>query len=75
MGLQAIELFRRMPTRLIDPWTYVCLLNACSHAGLIEEARSIFAEIPVKSQKIYTVMVHRLSESLLSDDSYLCLSL
>ena len=58
MGLKAIELFHRMPTQLIDSWTYVSLLNACSHAGLIEEARVIFGKIPVKTQKIYTVMVH-----------------
>ena len=61
MGLEALELFQRMPKSLLDKWTYVSLLNACSHAGLVDQAREIFLSIPSKTQMIYTVMVSRAS--------------
>jgi pentatricopeptide repeat protein len=57
MGLQAIELYRKMPSELIDEVTYICVLNACSHSGLIDEARSIFRNIEIKTEKIYGTMV------------------
>ena len=58
MGLQAIELYRKMPSELIDEVTYICILNACSHSGLIDEARSIFRNIEIKTEKIYCTMVY-----------------
>jgi pentatricopeptide repeat protein len=57
MGLQAIELYRKMPSELIDEVTYICVLNACSHSGLIDEARSIFRNIETKTDQIYGTMV------------------
>ena len=57
MGLQAIELFEQMPQHLINERTYICALNACSHSGLVDQARAIFSNIPVKTDRIYTVMV------------------
>jgi pentatricopeptide repeat protein len=57
MGIQAIELFRQMPSQFIDNVTYICILNACSHSGLVEEARSIFTNIQIKTEKIYSTMV------------------
>jgi pentatricopeptide repeat protein len=57
MGLQAIELYRKMPSELIDEVTYICVLNACSHSGLIDEARSIFRNIETKTDQIYGAMV------------------
>jgi pentatricopeptide repeat protein len=57
MGLQAIELYRKMPSELINEVTYICVLNACSHSGLIDEARSIFRNIEIKTEKIYGTMV------------------
>ncbi len=57
MGLQAIELYRKMPSELIDEVTYICVLNACSHSGLIHEARSIFRNIETKTDQIYGTMV------------------
>lgn len=58
MGLQAIELYRQMPSELINEVTYICVLNACSHSGLINEARSIFRNIQIKTEKIYGTMVY-----------------
>jgi hypothetical protein len=57
MGIQAIELFRQMPSEYIDEVVFVCALNACSHSGLVNEARSIFINIQNKTEKIYTTMV------------------
>lgn len=57
MGIQAIELYRRMPSDLINEVTYICVLNACSHSGLVDEARIIFKNISIKTDRIYTPMV------------------
>ncbi len=56
MGSQAIEVYRQMPKELMDEVTLICILNACSHSGLVDEARSIFTNIKVKSEQIYTTM-------------------
>ncbi|CAF4388160.1 unnamed protein product, partial [Rotaria magnacalcarata] len=42
MGIQAIEIYRQISLNLIDEITHICILNACSHSGLVQEARSIF---------------------------------
>jgi pentatricopeptide repeat protein len=59
MGIQAVELFRQVRLDMLNEWIYVCVLNACSHSGLIQEAREIFNEIPInqKTNRIYTTMV------------------
>jgi hypothetical protein len=57
MGVQAIKLYSQVPSELIVESTQVCVLNACSHSGLIQEARSIFQNIPIKTERIYTTMV------------------
>ena len=59
-GAEAVELFRKIPLDTIDLWTYTCVLNACSHSGLINEAEEIFSKIPVKdkTERIYTTMVN-----------------
>jgi len=60
MGVQAIELFHQMPSELIREETYnVCVLNACSHSGLVNEARSIFSNINNKTEYIYVTMVNQ----------------
>lgn len=71
MGLEALELFQRMPNSLLDDWTYVSLLNACSHAGLVDQALQIFLRIPSKTQMIYAVMVSRTSFVLLSHPCFI----
>lgn len=57
MGLQSVELFHKMPKELVNEATYICVLNACSHSGLINEARSIFKTIEEKTDRIYTTIV------------------
>jgi hypothetical protein len=59
-GMEAVQLLRRVPIDMIDPWIYVCVLNACSHSGLIKEAQEIFNNIPLKdkTERIYTTMVN-----------------
>lgn len=58
-GEEAIELFYRIPLEMIDDWIYVCVLNACSHSGLIKEGEVIFNRIPQekRAEKIYSSMV------------------
>ena len=57
MGSSAVELFNRMPIELIDEVTSICVLNACSHSGLMDQARSIFSKIDQQTEKISTTMV------------------
>ena len=58
-GKEAIELFNRIPLEMINESIYICVLNACSHSGLIEEGEKIFNMIPdqQRTEKIYTSMV------------------
>jgi len=60
MGNQAIELFRQMPSEFIHEVTYICAVNACSHSGLVDEARSIFKNIQTKTENIYVTMVNHI---------------
>ena len=64
-GRQAVELFHRIPSQFIGDVTYVCVLNACSHSGLVDQARAIFSKIAIKSDIIYTTMVSEISRFLL----------
>ncbi len=68
MGIQAVELFRQVRLDMLNEWIYVCVLNACSHSGLIQEAREIFNEIPInqKTNRIYATMVNHYRFSLSS---------
>jgi len=65
-GKEAIELFDRIPLEMIDNWIYVCVLNACSHSGLIEEGEKIFNMIPQQQRttKIYASMVSNIFSSI-----------
>ncbi|UJR24040.1 hypothetical protein I4U23_027005 [Adineta vaga] len=69
MGHDAIELYHRMPSKMIDEKTYTCILNACSHSGLVDEARTIFSTIQMKDEWIYTAMIDCLSRSFLFDEA------
>ncbi|CAF1392754.1 unnamed protein product [Rotaria sordida] len=53
MGTKALELYHRMPREFIDEVTDICVLNACSHSGLVNEARLIFKNIQMKTERIY----------------------
>ena len=59
MGMQAVELYRRMPSEFLDERAHICVLNGCSHSGLMDEARSIFEKVPRKTERIYTTMVRQ----------------
>ncbi|CAF1622168.1 unnamed protein product [Adineta ricciae] len=65
MSMQAIELFSQTPEEFISEATYICVLNGCSHAGLTDQARSIFHVIKLKTERITTVMVDCLSRASL----------
>ncbi|CAF2269847.1 unnamed protein product, partial [Rotaria magnacalcarata] len=56
MGSEAIQLYKQMPNYLRDEVSHICVLNACSHSGLVHEARNIFDEITFKTEKIITIM-------------------
>ena len=59
MGHEAFDLFRSLPEEILDNCIYVCVLNACSHSGLVVEACQIFEKIPLnqRTEAIYTAMV------------------
>jgi hypothetical protein len=57
MAADATELYHRMPKKLIDEKSHVCVLNACSHSGFVNEARAIFQNISTKNEWTYTAMV------------------
>ena len=57
MGSRAVDLYKRMSSGMRNHIVDLCVLNACSHSGLLNEARSIFNAISTKSEKITTAMV------------------
>ncbi|CAF2042787.1 unnamed protein product, partial [Rotaria magnacalcarata] len=69
MGSHAAELYREMPNNLRDHVSQICVLNACSHAGLLHEARTIFNEISLKTESIITTMVDCLSRLFMFDEA------
>ncbi|CAF1012104.1 unnamed protein product [Adineta steineri] len=69
MGYEAIELFNKMPSKLILEETYVCVLNACSHSRLVEQAQKIFSNIENKTENICTTMVDCFSRSSLFEEA------
>ncbi|CAF1016309.1 unnamed protein product [Rotaria sordida] len=69
MGSEAIELYRQMPNNLRNEISHICVLNACSHSGLLDEARIIFNEIPMKTEQIITIMIDCLSRLFLFDEA------
>ncbi|CAF3819776.1 unnamed protein product [Rotaria sp. Silwood1] len=69
MGSEAIQLYRKMPNNLHDEISHICVLNACSHSGLLQEAWSIFNDIPLKTERIYTTMIDCLSRLFLFDEA------
>ncbi|CAF1617004.1 unnamed protein product [Rotaria magnacalcarata] len=69
MGSQAVELYREMPNNLRNHVSQICVLNACSHAGLLHEARTIFNEISLKTESIITTMVDCLSRLFMFDEA------
>ncbi|CAF1365864.1 unnamed protein product [Adineta steineri] len=69
MGYEAIGLYKRMPIHIQDEITHICVLNACSHSGLVDQAYSIFNNIQVKTEKIITTMVDCFSRMFMFDEA------
>ncbi|CAF1687940.1 unnamed protein product, partial [Adineta ricciae] len=69
MGVKALQLFHQIPRSLLADYTYVCVLNACSHAGLVDQARLIFTSIESKKEKHYAAMMDCLSRRSLFDEA------
>jgi pentatricopeptide repeat protein len=59
MGFEAVELFSKVPLKMLDERTYICVLNACSHSGLVDQAKKIFENIQNKTEFIFTTMVNK----------------
>ena len=57
MGTEAVDLYTKIPDKMRDEISHICVLNACSHAGLIDQALHIYERIDVKTEKIVTTMV------------------
>lgn len=64
MGTDALKLYRQLPQGLISEVTNVCVMNACSHAGLVAECRVIFRKIENKTSSHYGAMASSLDCSI-----------
>ena len=68
MGAEAVDLYSQMPEKMRDSISNICVLNACSHAGLVDQATKIFHHVHVKTDKIVTTMVKWSSTDKEKDD-------
>ena len=57
MAYEAIEIYKRMPENTKNAISQICVLNACSHSGLIESARTIYKSIETQTPQVVTTMV------------------
>ena len=57
MGLEAVDLYHKMPSHLRNELSDICVLNACSHSGLVDEAQSVFNSVSAKTNHVVTTMV------------------
>ena len=64
MGTEALKLYRQLPQDLISEVTNVCVVNACSHAGLVAEARVTFHKIQNKTSSLYGAMASSIDCSI-----------
>ncbi|CAF1352240.1 unnamed protein product [Adineta ricciae] len=71
MGVEAVELYRKIPVAMRDEVSRICALNACSHTGLLNECRHIFDQTHHKTEKIVTAMVDCLSRLAMFDEAEL----
>ncbi|CAF1431394.1 unnamed protein product [Rotaria sp. Silwood1] len=71
MGFEAIELFNKIPSSMLNNVIYVCVLNACSHSALLDQAWKIFKNIPFnqRTDQIYTTMIDTTSRLFLFDQA------
>ncbi|CAM4877832.1 unnamed protein product [Rotaria socialis] len=66
-GLEAVQLYRQIPHNLVNDVSHVCVLNTCSHSGLLDHARSVFNEIIVKTEKITALWFVECAQNVLDD--------
>ncbi|KAL9329345.1 hypothetical protein ACSQ67_004348 [Phaseolus vulgaris] len=76
-GVEAMEVFRRMKARGVVPnsVTFVVVLSACAHAGLIDEGRVVFANMKqeygvVPSVEHHVCMVDMFGRGGLLNEAY-----
>ncbi|CAJ1936474.1 unnamed protein product [Sphenostylis stenocarpa] len=76
-GVEAMEVFRRMRERGVVPntVTFVAVLSACAHAGLIDEGRVVFASMKqdygvVPSVEHHVCMVDMFGRGGLLNEAY-----
>ncbi|CAF1320958.1 unnamed protein product [Adineta steineri] len=71
LGREAVQLYYEIPFEIIDDIINLCVLNACSHASLINEAQKIFKNISIdkRTEKIYTTMIDCFSRSNLVNEA------
>ncbi|CAF1029060.1 unnamed protein product [Rotaria magnacalcarata] len=69
MGYEAINLYNKIPENIRDKISHICVLNACSHSGLIDQAQMIFNKIDKKSEEIVTTMIDCLSRMAMFDQA------
>ncbi|CAF3517232.1 unnamed protein product [Rotaria socialis] len=67
MGYEAINLYNKIPENIRDKISHICVLNACSHSSLIDQAQMIFNKIDKKSEEIVTTMIDCLSRMAMFD--------
>ncbi|CAF4979779.1 unnamed protein product, partial [Rotaria sp. Silwood1] len=69
MGFEAVNLYKQISIDQCNDITHICVLNACSHSRLFNQARIIFNDIHIKTEKIITTMVDCLSRLCLFDEA------
>ncbi|CAF4322227.1 unnamed protein product, partial [Didymodactylos carnosus] len=69
IGSEAINLYRQMPENIRNTVSHICVLNACSHSGLLDQARAIFNEISAKTGEIIATMIDCLSRVYMFDEA------
>ncbi|KAG9442465.1 hypothetical protein H6P81_018319 [Aristolochia fimbriata] len=77
LGSEALSLFRDMQSNSLKPddVTFICLLYACSHSGLVTEGKNCFSEMQkhfkiVPRMEHYICMVDLLGRAGLLDEAY-----
>ncbi|CAF1343104.1 unnamed protein product [Adineta steineri] len=69
MSYEAIDIYEQMPENMKNEMTHICILNACSHSGLVNQAQVIFNKILIKTTNIITTMVDCYSRMGLFDEA------
>ncbi|CAM4834547.1 unnamed protein product [Rotaria magnacalcarata] len=69
MGYEAIDLYNKIHENIRDRVSHICVLNACSHSGLIDQAQMIFNKIDKTSVEIVTAMIDCLSRMGMFDQA------